>query len=165
MSIHCIQKNSNRLHMRLFVTHPLATFHMHTNTPFRCLLWSKLSHLVKGQKFEQEASRQSRKNSLTQWYIVVFGGRFYNGVWDLWQCPFCLAYYSFHLKAESWDVRARQMWNRMRDFFFILEDVIKHYPLPAAVSQKVIVKSTYFSPWLSSGISRSWKSPPLQMHY
>lgn len=58
-------------------------------------------------------------------------------------------------KVEMWDMRACQMWNRMLDFFFVLEDVIKHYTLAAAMSQQHVVK--YFSSY-SSLISRSWIS-------
>lgn len=94
--------------------------HRHTNTPFRYLLWSKLSHLVRGQTFEQEASKQSSKNSLTQWYIVVFGGRYSNGAWDPHQCPFCHTHTTLFTsqKVEMRDVRVCQMWNRMRDCFW-----------------------------------------------
>lgn len=121
-------------------THTRHISHTHTNTPFRYLLWSELSHLrkkKKGQKFEQEAWKQSSNNSPTQWYIVVFGGRYWNGTWDLQPCPFCLTCCTFHLKSESWDFESvpdvrQDAW--LFSFFFILEDVMKHYTLPAAVT-------------------------------
>lgn len=91
--------------------------HTHTNTPFLYLLWNKLSHLVRGPTFEQEASKQSRKNRARQWYIVVFGCRYSNRAWDLLRCRFCLTLYTFHLKSERWDVSMCQAWNWMHACF------------------------------------------------
>lgn len=112
--------------------------HRHTNTPFRYLLWSKLSHLVRGQTFEQEASKQSSKNSLTQWYIVVFGGRYSNGAWDPHQCPFCHTRYTFHLKSESWDARCASVPDVEQDAWLFLVDMIKHYTYSCYVPAKTL---------------------------
>lgn len=98
--------------------HSLDTFHTRIPTRPSGICYEPNFHIwLKGQKFEQEASKQSSKNSVTQWYIVVFGGRCCCSTWDLQQCPFCLTRYTFLLKSETWDVRVCQMWNWMRDFF------------------------------------------------
>lgn len=150
--------------------HPPHFTHTHTNTPFRYLLWSELSHLrkrkkkKKGQKFEQEAWKQSSNNSLTQWYIVVFGGRYWNGAWDLQPCPFCLTCCTFHLKSEGWDFKSvpdvkQDAWL----FFFILEDVMKHYTLPAAVTPSKTLRNvhSFFSP---PNLCTTWKNTACLLH-
>lgn len=64
--------------------------HRHSITPFRHLLRSKLSHLVRGPKLEQEASKQSSENKAdTMTHCALFlGGR--EKAWDQQRSPFCL---------------------------------------------------------------------------
>lgn len=152
------EENSKFLPVRLFVirfkkkcghAQLLTTFHTRTPTHPSGICCEANFHIwLKGQKLEQEASKQSSENRLTQWCIVVFGGRYCNGAWDPLQCPFCLTRYAFHLKSESWDVACDSVPDVEQDawLFFILVDVIKHHTLPAALSQQDIVKSTYFLP-------------------
>lgn len=101
--------------------------HTYINTPFRYLLWSKLSHLVKQQKFEQEASKQRSKNSQTQWYIVVFCVHVVICVTVLSCVSNALSVLHvtlFHLKSESWDVRYVSVPDVEQDawLFFVSED-------------------------------------------
>lgn len=76
-------------------THLPHFTHRHTNTPFRYLLWSKLSHLVKGQKFEQEVWAPN-KAVKTVWQPGYTG--------DLQQCPF-----SFFLRIALFLIEVRKL--------------------------------------------------------
>lgn len=149
-------------------THTRHISHTHTNTPFRYLLWSELSHLrkkKKGQKFEQEAWKQSSNNSPTQWYIVVFGGRYWNGTWDLQPCPFCLTCCTFHLKSESWDFESvpdvrQDAWLFSFFFHFGGRNETLH-PASCCDSQQDIVKcAQFFCPDLCT----TWKSTACLLH-
>lgn len=132
--------------------------HTHTNTPFLYLLWNKLSHLVRGPTFEQEASKQSRKNSATQWYIVVFGCRYSNRAWDLPRCRLCLTLYTFHLKSERWDVSMCHAWNWMHAFFSFWWTWWNVTLCQLLCPSKTLWNLHIFPHWLSSLIWRR-KSP------
>lgn len=130
-------------------THTHTCHISHTNTPFRYLSWSKLSHL--GHKFKQEASKQSGVKKKTAWHNDALlcseaGEAFINSTWEQQRCPFwstrCTSFEVRELRCESVpDVE--------QDTCLFLEDLMKHCTLAAAVAQQDTEESTYLSSFVS----------------
>lgn len=92
------------------------------------------------------------------------GGRYYHGTYEIRSNALSVSHMALFIwsqKVEMWDTRVCQMWNRMHDFVLLLEDVIKHYTLAAAMSQQHIVKCAFFYSFV---ISRLWKSTAYLLH-
>lgn len=121
-------------------THTRHISHTHTNTPFRYLLWSELSHLRKKKRTEVRAG--SLKTKQQQQPDTMIHCRVRGQILERHMGSAAMPFLShmLHFSFEVGKLRFRECARCETGcvtfffFFFILEDVMKHYTLPAAVT-------------------------------
>lgn len=101
-------------------THTRHISHTHTNTPFRYLLWSELSHLRKKKKDRSSSRKPENKAATTARHndTLSCSGADIGTAHGICSRALSVSHVALFIWSRKVEIsRVCQMWDRMRDFF------------------------------------------------